>query len=66
VIHAPGNGDQQKAEWVENSLGLFGVSKPIIAIKELCWNRRRLIRIQFSGHTGTDFFTAEVLTGAGW
>jgi hypothetical protein len=35
LIHPPGNGDQQKAEWVDNSLGL---QSPLSRIRGEWWN----------------------------
>jgi hypothetical protein len=44
----------RKRRSAESGMGrkLFGVSKPIIATKELWWNRRRLIQIPVFGPYG--------------
>jgi hypothetical protein len=47
VVHPPGDGDQQKPEWVEHSLAY---SKPIISIAAVA-KYRIFMQIQFSDHT---------------
>jgi hypothetical protein len=43
VVHPPGDGDEQKPEWVEHSLR---IQKPLLA------KYRIFMHIQFSDHTG--------------
>jgi hypothetical protein len=47
VVRPPGDGDQQKPEWVEHSLAY---SKPIISIAAVA-KYRIFMQIQFSDHT---------------
>jgi hypothetical protein len=46
LIHPPGNGDQQKPEWVENSLGL---QSPLSRALSYGWNPPQLHADQVSG-----------------
>jgi hypothetical protein len=50
VVHLPGDGDQQKPEWVEHSLrNQNPLSRPQAAVAKY----RILMKIQFPDHTGS-------------
>jgi len=53
LIRPPGNGDQQKAEWVENSLGLQSI---LSRVRGQWWNQRGFMQIQFPDETGNVTF----------
>ena len=49
LIHPPGNGDQQKAEWVENSLGF---QSPLSRVRSYGGTIADSYRSSFRTHTG--------------